>query len=110
MCSGLLKIVPRVEMPSTWKGFELRICKMFGGERSGPLGKDCPDCIDTEPFDVECKYGAAAPINSTLQENMAQCVRNSRGGLPTLVMKCKGWSDDDAWVCFRLKDFEEYFL
>ena len=70
----------------------------------------CPDCTDTDPFAVECKYGAAAPINKALQDNMAQAVHNARGKLPVLVMKPRGWSDDDAWVCFRLEDFEEYYL
>lgn len=39
---------------SAWKDLERRICRALGGERAGPLGAACSDCVNV-PFAVEIK-------------------------------------------------------
>ena len=96
--------------PSTWKSIELKICRMFGGERSGPLGKDTCDCIDTDPFGIEIKHGSNAPLNKLLKAHMQQAHDNCPPGLvPTLVLHPKGIPLGKSWVCFELDDFLSSF-
>jgi len=74
-----------------WKAVELEVCRMFGGKRSGPTGKDGPDCIHTEPFAVQVKH-------------------RDNGDLATLVLHRKGDAVRDSLVIFRLRDFEGWYL
>jgi hypothetical protein len=39
---------------TAWKVLELRICRMWGGQRSGPVGRDGCDCTGT-PVAIQCK-------------------------------------------------------
>jgi len=96
-------------MSKTWKTVELHICRMFGGKRSGPVGKDGPDCECTGDFAVQIKHGEQIP--ATIQKWMAQTERDApKGSLPTLVMHAYGKSIGDSLVVFRLKDFREWYL
>jgi len=45
--------------PSTWKAVELEVCRLLGGQRRGPTGVACSDCIDA-PFCVSVKHGKRA--------------------------------------------------
>jgi hypothetical protein len=82
---------------------------MFGGERSGPVGKDGPDCCGTEPFAVQVKHGKQIP--KKIQKYMEQTVGDCPEGLiPTLVMHPYGRSIDDSLVVIPLKDFKEWYL
>ena len=95
--------------PSTWKKTELRLCRLFGGERSGPVGKDGPDCTGTEPWAIQVKHGKQIP--KTIQKYMAQTVRDTlKGTLPTLLMHAYGAPIEDTLVVFRLGDFREWYL
>jgi hypothetical protein len=94
---------------SRWKAIELKICRLFGGERSGPVGKDGPDCRDTGIFAIQVKHGKQIPAG--IQHFMEQTVRDApRDKLPTLVMHPYGKSVGESLVVFRLKDFEGWFL
>jgi hypothetical protein len=39
---------------SAWKALELRIARAWGGERSGPVGRDGPDVAGV-PLAIQCK-------------------------------------------------------
>ena len=39
---------------SAWKDLERRVCRALGGQRRGPTGVTCSDCVET-PFAVEVK-------------------------------------------------------
>lgn len=94
---------------SRWKAVELAICKLFGGSRSGPVGKDGPDCKDTGMFAVQVKHGKQIP--KRIQAFMCQTIADSpEGMIPTLVMHAYGTSIDESLVVFRLKDFRGWYL
>lgn len=96
--------------PSTWKSVERKIAKIFGVERTGPLGDGVPDCI-SDPFAVEIKHGAAAPVPKWLSEAMDQAERNAPGRLsPVVVLHPKGWRIEDSLVVMRLSEFRDLFL
>ena len=96
---------------SRWKAIELHICRLFGGERSGPTGRMGPDGKGTEPFALEIKHGAAAPVPMWLQEAMKQAERNAPPGmLPTVVLHPRGWAVMDSLVVFRLSAFREWYV
>lgn len=94
--------------PNTWKTVELKICRKFGGERAKKEGEHGPDCKGTDPFSVQVKH---FEFPSYLLEHMAQTIMQADDdALPTLVMHPKGHSLGQSWVCFRLCDFEDWFL
>ena len=94
--------------PSTWKKIELAICRRFGGSRTGPVGKDGPDCVGTAPFAIQVKH---RKVPQWLLDAMTQAVLDSPiTCLPTLVLHPKGHSIDDSLVIIKLSDFEEYYL
>ncbi len=98
---------------STWKAIELKICRIFGGERSGPLGKETCDCIDTKPFAIEIKHGKYATPNKQLMAFMEQAHSNVKGDpeqCPVLVLHPLRANIQKAWVCFEMKDFKKWFL
>ena len=96
-------------MTSTWKNIERAICKIFGGSRSGPVGKDGPDCAGTTPFAIQVKHGKQIPkgIQKFMQQTIADC---PKGQIPTLVMHAHGTSIDESLVVMRLKDFKAWYL
>jgi len=92
-----------------WKAIELEICKVFGGSRSGPVGKDGPDCADTAHYAIQIKHGRQIP--KTIQKFMEQTLRDAtQGSLPTLVMHAHGTAIDESLIVFRLKEFREFYL
>jgi len=70
-------------MSARWKAIELEVCRMFGGKRSGPTGKE---------------------------DAMAQAERDAGGDLATLVLHRKGDAVRDSLVIFRLRGFAEWYL
>ena len=96
-------------MSKQWKAVELALCRLFGGERSGPEGKEGCDCKGTAPFGIQVKHGKQIP--KTIQKFMEQTVRDCPPGqLPTLLMHAYGQSIEETLVVFRLGDYREWFL
>ena len=94
---------------SRWKALELEICRIFGGSRSGPQGKEGPDCKGTAPFAVQVKHGLKIP--KWLIKDMKQTIGDaSPGDLPVLVLHPKGKRVEHSIVCIRLSDFREWYL
>lgn len=44
---------------TAWKELELRVCRAWGGERSGPVGRDGPDCTNV-PVAIQVKRTSRA--------------------------------------------------
>ena len=87
----------------------MEICRIFGGERSGPVGKEGPDCRGTEPFAVQVKHGKQIP--KKIQGYMEQTVADVPPcQIPTLVMHPFGKPISESLVVFRLKDIREWWL
>ena len=92
-----------------WKSIERLLCRIFNGERSGPVGKDGPDCTGTGMFGIQVKHGKQIP--KTIQKFMAQTVRDCPPGqLPTLLMHAYGAPIEETLVVFRLGDFRGWYL
>ena len=92
-----------------WKSIERLLCRIFNGERSGPVGKDGSDCRGTEPFAIQVKHGKQIPKG--IQKFMAQTVRDApKGTLPTLLMHAHGAPIEETLVVFRLGDYRVWYL
>lgn len=91
-------------MPSsTWKKVELELCRELGGERTGPMGRDLPDCSDTPGIGVEIK---AYKKFVFLTEDWQQAVENAAklGVIPVLVVR-EGGRGGRRHVQMRERDF-----
>ena len=53
---------------TAWKALERRICRMWGGERSGPRGQDCSDCLG----------GAELPVSVEITRSKNRRVRHDK--------------------------------
>jgi hypothetical protein len=88
---------------TAWKDVERRICRLLGGERSGPLGKDCSDCTGTG-FSVEIKRTTRYSLKRIWLD---QAQRHSKlEGKPWLLVVAEH-SDLDPLVTCRLSTFLE---
>jgi len=72
-----------------WKRVEREHCRELGGERSGPTGRDLPDCIDTPGIGLEVK---SYKTFTFLTKDWEQAVDNATklGVVPALVVKETG--------------------
>jgi len=67
---------------SNWKKVELKKCRELGGERSGPTGRDDPDCKDIPLIGLEIKAYKRLVF---LTEDWNQAVRNAAKHEPRLI-------------------------
>jgi hypothetical protein len=98
----------------SWKAFERRIAKRFGGKRRGAdyggFAGGTNDII-CEGFSVECKlykrpsYGMM--VDACFQ---AEAAREKFTDAAVAVVKKKGARDNDALVIMRLEEFERNYL
>lgn len=91
-------------MPSSnWKKVELELCRELGGERTGPMGRDLPDCSGTPGIGVEIK---AYKKFVFLSEDWRQAVENAEklGVIPVLVVR-EGGRGGRRHVQMRERDF-----
>jgi hypothetical protein len=104
-------------MDKSWKSFENRICKMFGGKRRGADYGDVfggkNDCLDTKGWSIECKLWQR-PSFAELERDCrkAEARKETPLDIPLAIMKRKGKGipDKDALVAMRLETFLEYFV
>lgn len=90
---------------SNWKRVELEVCRELGGERTGPTGRDLPDCIGTPGLGLEIK---AYKRFVFLTADWEQAVRNAErlGAIPALLVRQSGRGGRRR-VQMRLADFNE---
>jgi len=96
-------------MPSSrWKAIELAICRKFGGQRSGPEGKQGADCKGTGHYSVQVKH---RKVPKWLTEAMEQCKRDAKYyELPVVALHPKGTSIGKTLIIFELEDYQEWHL
>ena len=100
----------------SWKAFERRICRMFGGERRGADYRDelggKNDCVDSPGFSIELKL-LKRPTYQQMFDACVQAENNCRSiiDIPIAIVKKnrQGLKDEDALVIMRLKTFREFF-
>jgi len=93
----------------TWKAVELKICRMLGGDRTGPTGRDTSDCV--HPWlGVEIKTRKRVP--GYIRDWVEQAKSNIKlpGRLPIVVWHQTGDRYTDALVLLRLGDFLDWFV
>lgn len=88
---------------TAWKNLELRICRAWGGQRSGPVGRNGPDCAGT-PVAIQVKRTVSA-TGGIRGAWIAQAQRDAlKANLPYLLVVA-GHNDrrpvavvDHAWL------------
>src|SRR4051794_26911164 len=87
----------------TWKRIEREKCRELGGERSGPTGRDTPDCDDRVHVALEVK---SYKTFTFLTKDWEQAVNNAAkvGKPPVLAVKERGQNPRDE-VKMRFRDF-----
>lgn len=96
---------------STWKSWELRLCRLFGGERRGADygnrmgGKN--DCKCTPNFSIETKKWKTPPPFRVVVEDVrkAEERKEQETDYGIAVFSLVGQKDLDAIVCIRLEEF-----
>ena len=86
-----------------WKAEERKKCRTLGGERSGPTGRDTPDCDDSVHVALEVKHYKKYVF---LTKDWEQAVENAAkvGKIPVLNVREKGRGGRDC-VQLDLIDF-----
>ena len=103
--------------PTSWKAFERRVCRMFGGDRRGAYTSDGvkgkSDCKDTPGFSIECKL-LKRPTFGQMESACRQAETNADNAtdIPVAIVKKngRGIPDNNALVIMRLETFKEFFL
>ena len=101
--------------PASWKNFERRICRMFGGDRRGAYVSDgkCGknDCVDTEGFSIELKL-LKRPTYQQMYDACMQAEKNKEKDtdIPIAIVKKNGVRDKNALVIMRLEQFRDFFV
>ena len=100
--------------PSSWKNFERRIAKVFGGKRRGAYvsdGKSGKSDIIKDGWSIECKL-LSRPTFGQMMDACLQAERNAEHhmDIPIAVIKKKNAKDNDSLVVMRLEMFKEFFI
>ena len=104
-------------MPTkSWKSFELRIAKLFGGKRRGAYTSDGTggkSDVIAPGFSIECKL-LKRPTYQQMYDACKQAERNAESALDTPIAIVKknrqGLKDLDALVVMRLETFRDFYI
>ena len=98
---------------ASWKSFERRVARIFGGKRRGPDFRGAnggKSDVIAEGWAVECKLLG----RPTYGQMLAACKQAegyaTDGQIPVAIVKRKYRDDVDAIVCMRLDVFREWFI
>jgi hypothetical protein len=103
-----------VARPTTsWKSFETRLARVFGGRRRGPDYRDADggkDDVIHPRYSIEAKL-LKRPTWGQILGAVAQSEANGRDKTPIAIVKQnrQGLRDLDALVCMRLETFLDEF-
>ena len=99
----------------SWKAWERRVAKMFGGQRRGADYGDSrggKNDIIVKGFSIECKLLK----RPTYQQMYDACIQAESSAeevidIPIAIVKKnrQGLKDEDALVIMRLKTFRDFF-
>jgi hypothetical protein len=100
--------------PTSWKNFERRIAKVFGGTRRGAHvsdGTQGKNDIIVDGWSIECKLLS----RPTYQQMFDACIQAEKAmetplDIPIAVVKKKGVKDTDTLVIMRLEQFQDFFV
>jgi len=108
--------------PTSWKNFESRIAKIFGGKRRGAYtfdgqsGKNDVVAEDGSPLDgwsIELKLNKRPTYQLMFNAcKQAELAANKSTDIPIAIVKKnnQGIKDNDALVIIRLEMFREFFV
>ena len=83
---------------TAWKALELRICRAWGGQRTGPVGRDGPDCTGT-PLAIQVKR-TSSTTGGIRGDWINQAKRDGkRAGQPWLLVVGTPGSPKQTAVC-----------
>lgn len=96
---------------ASWKAFERRIAKVFGGKRRGAVDHTGGSDIIVDGWSVECKL-LSRPSYSLMLDACLQAERERPHptDIPVAVVKRKGDLDKNALVIMRLETFESEYV
>ena len=88
----------------TWKSIERAVCRYLGSERTGPVGKEGPDC-DHEHLAIQVKHRENLP--NWLLGMVEQTEEQAGGRFPVLVLHPYGAAVEDSLVILKLDKFKQ---
>ena len=88
----------------TWKAIERAVCRYFDCERTGPVGKEGPDC-DHERLAIQVKHRENLP--NWLLDMVQQTEAQAGGRLPVLVLHPYGAAVEKSLVVLPLDKFRQ---
>lgn len=100
--------------PASWKAFERRIAKVFGGKRRGAYvsdGRKGKNDIIVNGWSIECKLLKRPTyqqmMNAILQ---AEAAAEAETDIPIAIVKKNGVRDKNSLVIMRLERFRDFFI
>src|SRR3990167_8199558 len=96
----------------SWKAWERRLAKMFGGRRRGPvLGIPFTNDIVVDGWSIEAKLLGRPSFGEMLSAaRQAEAARDEASDIPVAIIKRKGDLVENALVVMRLPVFMENFV
>ena len=102
--------------PGTWKNFERKVARAFGGERRGPAvgdgrsGSGRNDVAGVEDYSIECKY-SKAPSYGLVRRSVDEA-QSAAGPLDVAVgvVGKQGDPFTETLVVMKLEDFLTWFV
>jgi len=100
--------------PASWKNFERRIARIFGGKRRGAYVSDGikgKNDIIVNGWSIECKL-LKRPTYQQMFDACIQAEKNKEetNDIPIAIVKKSGVRDNNALVIMRLEQFKDYFV
>ena len=91
----------------TWKAVERAVCRYFNSERTGPVGKEGPDC-DHKQLAIQVKHRENLP--AWLLSMVGQTEEQAGGRFPVLVLHPYGAAVEDSMVILTLDRARELMV
>lgn len=93
-----------------WKVAEKKIARLFGTEREGPRGLNCPDAI-SRSFSIEVKNRKRLPLwlKDAVEQSHVNGEKWASDRLPIVVVHEKDMDYAKSFVIVRVDDFIEWF-
>lgn len=88
----------------TWKAVERAICRYLGSERTGPIGREGPDC-DHKQLAIQVKHRENLP--TWLLDTVKQTKKQAGGRFPVLVLHPYGAAVEDSIAILTLDQFRQ---
>ena len=97
----------------SWKAFERRIAKRFGGKRRGAdygTADGGKNDIILDGWSIECKLLSRPSFGQMVQAFDQAVAAGEPGDIPIAIIKKKFDADSNALVVMKLDEFMEWFV